>query len=140
MKTLCIVTIFIFFFCSIDAALAEGLQSNEWADLPANMQPRVPEPHLFVPEVPTLEPPLISDLSRRAILYDRIGPQAYVFQIPLDTVVDLVYQQAEIERHMEACLPDPQSRVNCPTKQQQERERVPKQAKKPSSDAIYEDS
>nr|YP_010930487.1 succinate dehydrogenase subunit 3 [Rheum palmatum]WKL06586.1 succinate dehydrogenase subunit 3 [Rheum palmatum] len=105
----CILLIAFFLFCSIDAAPAEGLQSHEWLDLPANMQPRVrepqvPEPQLFVPEVPTLEPPLIPDAARRAILYERIGPQAYVFQIPLETVVDLVYQQAEIERHIEACL------------------------------------
>lgn len=38
-----------------------------------------------------------------------------------------------LKKNLVGCLPDPQSRVNCPTKQQQERERVPKQAKKPSS-------
>lgn len=38
-----------------------------------------------------------------------------------------------LKSNLVGCLPDPQSRVNCPTKQQQERERVPKQAKKPSS-------
>lgn len=83
----------------------------EFADFRANRQPQVDEPHMevpepeiFVPDIPVLEQPLIPDEVRRYILYERIGPQAYVFEMELDTVVELVYRQAEIERHIEASL------------------------------------
>ena len=106
------ICLLIAFFGSIETTFADGhsrlIDYAEWADLPANQQPRVREPRVPpfvpVPYIPVLEPPLMPDIARRASLYDRIGPQAYVFEIPLETVVDLVHQQAEIERHMEACL------------------------------------
>lgn len=57
-----------------------------------------------IPEIPLLEPPLLTDEVRRHALYERLGPHAFVNQISLDTTVDLVYQQAEIERRIEASL------------------------------------
>lgn len=63
-----------------------------------------PEPEIFIPDIPVLEQPLIPDEVRRYILFERIGLQAYVFEMELDTVVELVYRQAEIERHIEASL------------------------------------
>ncbi|KAL2942397.1 putative ATP synthase protein YMF19 [Bienertia sinuspersici] len=52
----------------------------------------------FVPDIPVLEQPLINDDLRRAQLYNRLAPHSFVQQLPLRTIVDLVYQQAEVEK------------------------------------------
>lgn len=59
---------------------------------------------VFVPDVPVLEQPLINDDLRRAQLYNRLAPHSFVQELPLNTIVDLVYQQAEVEKKIEACL------------------------------------
>ncbi len=65
----------------------------------------VPEPHVFIPEIPFLEHPLLSDEARRAALYERIV-QGCFLDMELNTVVDLIYKQAEIEKFIEASLID----------------------------------
>lgn len=100
------------YFKNIDVAWADNGQlldvNAEFADFRANRLPDMevpePEPEIFIPDIPVLEQPLIPDEVRRSILFERIGLQAYVFEMELDTVVELVYRQAEIERHIEAGL------------------------------------
>lgn len=86
----------------------------EFADFRANLQPQVdeppmevPEPHVFIPDIPLLEQPLLYDEARRAALYERLI-QSFVVEVdvsmPLDTAVNLVYTQADIERYIEAAL------------------------------------
>lgn len=60
----------------------------------------------YIPDIPVLEEPLISDDHvRRVQLNQRLGPHSFVGQdISLRTMVDLVYQQAEIEKKIEAAL------------------------------------
>jgi len=95
----------------MDVAWADASIESPEVDLQANLQLQVheppmevPEPNVFVPDIPVLEQPLMTDEIRRASLYERLGPHAYVHEISLDTTVDLVHQQAEIERSIEASL------------------------------------
>ena len=87
-----------------------GLIDAEFPDFRANLQPQVPpmevpEPHVFIPDIPLLEQPLLDDEARRAALYERLV-QAFVVEVEmeLDTAVNLVHKQAEIERYIEAAL------------------------------------
>lgn len=59
---------------------------------------------VFVPDIPVLEQPLLHDDLRRTQLYNRLAPHSFVQELPLNTIVDLVYQQAEVEKKIEACL------------------------------------
>nr|YP_004222329.1 hypothetical protein LKY74_mgp070 [Beta vulgaris subsp. maritima]YP_004842135.1 hypothetical protein LKY79_mgp070 [Beta macrocarpa]CBL51979.1 hypothetical protein [Beta vulgaris subsp. maritima]CBX24940.1 hypothetical protein [Beta macrocarpa]CBX33231.1 hypothetical protein [Beta vulgaris subsp. maritima]CBX33304.1 hypothetical protein [Beta vulgaris subsp. maritima] len=63
-----------------------------------------PPAPVFVPEIPELAHSLIHDELRRAQLYNRLAPHSFVNQFSLSTIVDLVYQQAEIEKKIEASL------------------------------------
>ena len=51
----------------------------------------VQEPPVFVPDIPVLEQPLISDDFRRVKLNERLSPHSIIQQLPLKTVVDKVY-------------------------------------------------
>ena len=59
---------------------------------------------VFVPDIPVLEQPLLHDDLRRTQLSNRLATHSFVQQLPLNTIVDLVYQQAEVEKKIEACL------------------------------------
>jgi len=56
------------------------------------------------PDIPVLEQPLIHDELRRVQLYNRLGPHSFVREFNLRTLVDIVYQQAEVEKKIEAAL------------------------------------
>jgi hypothetical protein len=64
----------------------------------------VEESNVFVPDIPVLEQPLILDEVRRVELYHRLAPHSVVQEHSLQTLVDLVYQQAEVEKKIEASL------------------------------------
>nr|YP_010127595.1 hypothetical protein KQ602_mgp05 [Bougainvillea spectabilis]QPP04919.1 hypothetical protein [Bougainvillea spectabilis] len=105
--------IFIFLFNFIlnrDVAWADGTgYSYDPAQL---IQPQVNPPiewgeenfNVFVPDIPVLEQPLIFDEVRRVELYHRLAPHSFVQELRLKTIVDLVYQQAEVEKKIEATL------------------------------------
>jgi hypothetical protein len=56
------------------------------------------------PDIPVLEQPLIHDELRRVQLSSRLGPHSIVREFNLRTLVDIVYQQAEVEKKIEAAL------------------------------------
>lgn len=93
-----------------NVAFADGGGSSyDPAELRQLSQPQVPEEweqdaFVFVPDIPVLEQPLINDDVRRTQLYARLAPHSFVQQLPLRTLVDLVYQQAEVEKKIEASL------------------------------------
>lgn len=74
--------------------------------VPPQVHEEVPVPPVpqFVPDIPVLQQPLIPDEVRLTELYQRLGPHAYVQGLSLETTVDIVYQQAEIEKKIEASL------------------------------------
>ena len=84
----------------------DSLVVHEWINHIRN-QPALPipwSPEPFVPEIPVLDSPLFEDAVRRTQLYYRLGPHAVVNNLDLATIVDLVYQQAAVEKHLEAAL------------------------------------
>jgi photosystem II P680 reaction center D1 protein len=91
-----------------NVAFADGGGSSyDPAELRQLSQPQVPEEweqDVFVPDILVLEQPLINDDVRRTQLYKRLVPHSFVQQLPLRTTVDLVYQQAEVEKKIEASL------------------------------------
>lgn len=95
----------------ISVAWADGCGSSyDPAEFMLLNQPQVneeapPQDHLFfVPDIPVLEQPLLSDELRRAQLYNRLAPHSLVQELSPQRIVDLVYQQAEVEKKIEASL------------------------------------
>nr|YP_009861469.1 hypothetical protein [Mirabilis himalaica]QKN19366.1 hypothetical protein [Mirabilis himalaica] len=83
--------------CSYDPAQRIPPQVNRpWIEVEEN--------NVFVPDIPVLEQPLILDEVRRVELYHRLAPHSVMQEHSLQTIVDLVYQQAEVEKKIEASL------------------------------------
>lgn len=74
---------------------------SEWIGHLLALPPSEP---VFVPDIPVLEQPLIPDDLRLRQLLVRLSPHSVVNQFSLQTIVDLVYQQAEVEKKIEASL------------------------------------
>lgn len=78
------------------------LQGN--AEAPPIEEVQEPPAPVFVPDIPVLEQPLLTDEFRRVSLYDRLYHHHLLNELPLRTVVDLVDQQVEVEKRIEAAL------------------------------------